>query len=219
MLRVTDSFPNQCPDCNTPVSNSQPGLLWETSGNFLVCSECGITIVIRESDDEEEESEQQEAAVSAISCPHCCTVGEIQIAGGSEWCSSCGLDPSRRDLPAKSLLRLWKSESGIQKLMMRDIPRSTESRLYEFLTNFCGPHCSLAKSCPQATKNLARCYHEEVLDNDDAALLTSLKNRTKNAGEKEKSRILGKKERAVLQCAPSGWYARNLKPKNETENL
>jgi len=189
-------------------------------------------MVLQEPYDDEEEPEELEVedsfevSASFLSCPHCRTVNEIQVAGGEEWCGGCGLDPNRTEVPPEELAHLWKDGSGIQETMKRGIPKSTMARLYRFLTNFCGPHCCFAEECPQATGNFTKCFREEVIESDDPDLLqiqeTAMgKNKKKNrkARKREKERIRKEKEKAVLQCAPSGWYAKNMKPNHETENL
>jgi len=181
-------------------------------------------MVLQEPYDDEEEPEE-EVSASFVSCPHCCTVNEIQIAEGNEWCSGCGLDPNEENPSPEDLSHLWKLGSGIRETMERGIPKTTLTRLYRFLTNYCGPHCSFAEDCPQSTGNFAKCYREEVLESEDPDLLhigeseVGKRKRSRKARKKEKERIRKEKEKAVLQCAPSGWYAQNLKPKNEAENL
>jgi len=220
MLRIIHSIPEQCPDCGSDNLSGKQMVLFEAS-NTLLC-ECGVMLVLQ--DDYEEEPEE-EVSASFLSCPHCRTVNEIQIAEGDEWCGGCGMDPNRLDYPPEELAHLWKEGSGIRDTMERGVPKSTMARIYRFLTNFCGPHCSFAESCPQSTGNFAICYREEVLEGKDPDLLyigetdVGKKKKNRKARKKEKERIRKEKEKAVLKCSASGWYAQNLKPKHEVENL
>ncbi len=194
-------------------------MVLDEASNTLLC-ECGVMLVLQ--DDYEDE---EEVSASFLSCPHCRTVNEIQVEEGDEWCCGCGLDPNRTDYPPEELAHLWKEGSGIRDTMERGIPKSTMARIYRFLTNFCGPHCSFAEACPQSTGNFAVCYREEVLDSKDPDLLhigeTDLGKKKKNrkARKKEEERIRKEKEKAVLKYSASGWYAQHLKPKHEAENL
>ncbi len=189
-------------------------LLYEAS-NTLFCSSCGIVMVLEEPlDDEKEPVADFEVSASFISCPHCLTVNEIHVAVDEEWCSACGLDPNCTDYPPERLSHLWKEDSGIQESMKRGIPKNTMSRLYRFLTNFCGPHCAFAESCPQDTGNFVKCFQEEVIESDDPDLLHvergtmgKGKNKRKRAERRqEQERIRKERERAVLVCSGSGWY-------------
>jgi hypothetical protein len=177
-------------------------------------------------DEEEVEEEEADTTLSAsfFSCPHCRTVNEIEIAGGEEWCSGCGLDPSERDLPSEQLASLWKEGAGIRKSMERGIMKPT-SRMYRFLTNFCGPHCSFAEACPQSTGNFAKCFREEVLEGDDPQLLQIVEDDVSKRSSKRQRRrerhaaeevIRKEKAKAVLACAGSGWYER--KYRSETKD-
>lgn len=216
MLRIIRSIPEQCPDCGSENLGGQQMLLYEES-NTLLCNACGIIMVLQEPYDDEEEPEEAadyEVSASFLSCPHCRTVNEIQIAEGEEWCAGCGLDPNRMDYPASELAHLWKEGSGLRDVMDRGIPSNAMTRMYRFLVNFCGPHCSYAEACPQSTGNFAKCFREEVIDSDDPDLLhiegdevgRGKRKRNRKERKKEKERIRKEKERAVLVCAGSGWY-------------
>jgi hypothetical protein len=200
-------------------------LMFEES-NTLLCNHCGIIMVLQDDyEDEEEENDADfEVSASFLSCPHCRTVNEIQIAEGEEWCGGCGLDPNRTDYPVQELAHLWKEGSGIRETMERGIPKTTMNRMYRFLTNLCGPHCSFAKNCPQSTGNFTKCFREEVIESDDPELLhiegvdvgRGKRKRSRNERKKEKERIRKEKERAVLVCAGSGWYEKRYY--NETND-
>lgn len=200
-------------------------LLYEES-NTVVCNYCGIVMVLEEPfEDEKEPDADSEVSASFVPCPHCRTVNEIQAAGGEEWCSACGLDPSCTDYPPERLAHLWKQGSGIQKAMKKGIPKAVEGRMYRFLTNLCGPHCSLAQNCPQDTGNYVKCFHEEVIESNDHDLLHveggemgkgKKKRRRRAERKRDQERIRRKRERAVLVCAGSGWYDKRYS--NETND-
>ena len=218
MLRMIGSFPKRFPACGSDNLGGQDRCFYEES-NTLICNACGIIMVLQDSHDEEESD--FETSASLVSCPHCRTVDEIQIEGGEEWCAGCGLDPNQTEVPSEELAPLWKEGSGIREAMERGVPKSTASRLYRFLTNLCGPHCSLAQSCPQATGNLAKCFDEEVLESEDQDLLHVGRNevgrsKKKRSRKERKERIRKEKGRAVLACSSSGWY--NKRYYNETED-
>ena len=229
MLRVIHSIPEECPDCGAENLSGEQMLLF-SEGNTVLCNACGILMVLHEDDveaEEEAERERQadfELSASFLSCPHCCTVNEIQVEGGEEWCGGCGLDPNRTEVPVEELAHLWKEGSGIRATMERGVPRAGMARMYRFLISCCGPHCSFAEACPQATGNYAKCFREEVVESDDPDLLhiegdevgKGKRKRSRKERKQEKARIRKEKERAVLACAGSGWYDKRYC--NETED-
>lgn len=234
MLRVIHSIPDSCVECGAENLSGYKALLRE-EGNTVLCNQCGIIMVLPEEEDDVELAEDERAALSAeqadfevvasfSTCPHCKTVNEIQVAAGEEWCSGCGLDPNEEDVPVEQLASLWKEDSGIRNSMERGIMKP-HSRMYQFLTTFCGPHCSYAADCPQSSKNFATCFREEVLEGEDPQLLQTVgddvgkrsskrqRRRDRKAAEERTRKEKGK---AVLACAGSGWYER--KYRNETED-
>ena len=225
MLRVIHSIPDECPDCGTDNLSGRQMLLYE-EGNTVLCNHCGIIMVLQEDFEEEEEQADHEVTASFLSCPHCHTVNEIQIAEGEEWCAGCGLDPNRLDYAPEEIAHLWREGSGIRDSMERGIPKNS-TRMYRFLTTLCGPHCSFAASCPQATANFAKCFREEVLESDDPDLLNRSEDevgkgkrkrsrKARKQARQEKERIRKEKARAVLMCASSGWYEKTYR--NETQD-
>lgn len=220
MLRIIHSIPDRCVDCGAPKEKLGGRLLLEEegAGNLIFCHECGIFMCLQ--DQEEEEYADFELSASFVSCPHCKTVNEIQVAGGDEWCSGCGLDPNTPDYPTEQLASLWKEDSGIRNFMERGIPKTT-TRMYRFLTTFCGPHCTFADECPQSTENFSTCLKEEA--EEDPMLLRgetkvgSKKKRRKRERKLEVQRIEREKKKAVIEFSPSGWYAKVMKH-NETED-
>lgn len=192
--------------------------------NTVVCYACGAIMVIQGEDDLDEVEQQSELTASFSTCPHCKTVDEVQVEGGQEWCSACGLDPNIDDYPAEQLASLWRDDSGIQNMMQRGVPKPN-SRMYKFLTNYCGPHCAYAGQCPQTTRNFATCLREEVLDDPNEQLLQDIgddvgsksgRRQRRRERKAEEARIRKEKERAVLVYAGSGWYDR--KYRNEAKD-
>lgn len=204
-------MPDSCLDCGSENLGDKQILLYEEN-NTVLCGQCGLIMVFEE--DEEETQSADEITASFLSCPHCHTVNEIQITEGEEWCSACGLDPNKIHYPPEEIAHLWRQGAGIRDAMERGVPKNT-TRLYGFLTKFCGPHCSFATSCPQATANFAKCYREEFLGSTDSEPPYNREEevskgkgsrRARREAKKEQKRL---KERAVLMCATSGWYEKN----------
>ncbi len=210
MLRVIHSIPEYCPDCGS-MNLSDGGMFLYQESNTVLCRFCGIFMLLQEDSDDVEEG--PEVPASFVSCPHCCTVDEIQISEGKEWCNGCGLDPNRTEVPVEELAPLWKQGSGIRDFLERGIPKSTTGRIYRFVANVCGPHWSFSASCPQAKSNFTTCLQEEIDDANDSDLLhiggtdVGKSKRGRGAARKqERERIRKEKRTVVLRCASSGWY-------------
>ncbi len=214
MFHTIHSIPEKCPNCGSENLGGQEQLVREQS-NTIFCRPCGAVMVLKEPYDDEEEPEiTVEVAASFVACPHCHTIGEVRIEGGDEWCSGCGLDPSRQDYPPEDLAHLWTPGSGIRKSMEGGLPRVNMPQMYKFLTSFCGPHCAFESSCPQSVGNFVVCYRETDLGTEEPDLPqiegTELgkgkKKKNRKARKEEQERIRKEKERAVFACASSGWY-------------
>jgi hypothetical protein len=230
MLRVIRSTPDKCPDCGAENIGGQLALMFEES-NTVLCNHCGVIMVIRDEEECEEDRTQgrcsdHEVSASFMVCPHCKIANGINIAGGEEWCNHCNLDPNREDYTSKNLAHLWKLGSQMRASMSRGRP-GRKTKWFEFLTTKCGPHCNFANDCPQTGRNFVVCYREEYQEGPDSPWFSEEgeavgKGRRKNRKRREeRKRIRAEnklKEAAVLQCAPSGWYERNLKHRNETPN-
>lgn len=233
MLRLIHSIPDSCVDCGAENLSGHQALLRE-EGNTILCNRCGIIMVLPDEDDDVElakderealadEQDNAEVVASFSTCPHCKTINEVQVAGGEEWCSGCGLDPSAVDYPPEQLASLWNENSGIRNSMERGIPKPG-TRMYQFLTTFCGPHCAYAPNCPQSSSNFATCFREEVIEGGDAQRLQTVEDDVGKRSKRQRRRerkaaeevVRKEKGRAVLACAGSGWYER--KYLNETQD-
>ena len=213
MFHTIHSIPEKCPNCGAENLGGHEMLAQEQS-NTLFCRPCGAVMVLQEPYDDEEEPEVTlEVSASFVACPHCHTIDEVRIEGGEEWCTECGLDPSRQDYPPEDLAHLWKPESGIRESMERGRPKVSMTQMYKFLTTFCGPHCSFESVCPQSIGNFVVCYRETGLGTEEPDLpqiegteLGKKKRKSRKARREEQERISKEKERAVLVYASDGWY-------------
>src|SRR5574338_93254 len=107
MLVTTPSTPDECPQCQSE------NMTWRELGNgdnVIICHSCGVWI---KPSDENREPPVINLSASVLSCPHCREVGEIQVAGGEEWCGGCGLDPNETNVDSSTLAKLWKEGSRI----------------------------------------------------------------------------------------------------------
>ncbi|MBD3260779.1 MAG: hypothetical protein GF334_03745 [Candidatus Altiarchaeales archaeon] len=175
---------------------------------YLICHDCGILFM-----PQDEEDEGTEITASVVSCPHCASVDSIFLYGDQETCSVCGLDPDEENIPASEMAHLWKDrgpevgdkERTIRETMLAGQTKfDAETRIGYFLRNFCGPHCSLANSCPQTTRNFARCFREEMGTSNET--MGKGKKRRKSRKKKQGKE---KAHSAWLLVAGGGWYNRN----------
>jgi hypothetical protein len=224
MLRIIHSIPEQCPSCGSEnLSGRQMVLFGEDK--LIKCDACGITMYLEDSKEPEDNSK---APASYVACPHCGTIDQIIAVEGAEWCEVCGLDPNQLNYPTSELAHLWKEGSGIKAFMSKGRLKPT-SRMYRFLVNFCGPHCSFSESCEQTVANYTVCIKEEIEDSGDLIPPPPEERHSvsKSKGKKhrkerrrvrkqEEERIRKEKERAVLMCARSGWYDKRYR--NEIED-
>jgi hypothetical protein len=205
MLQIIHTIPEQCPDCTSA----------DLRGT-VSCPDCGAVMVLQRKEIEEEDLEDidnkiYEIPSNLVSCPHCHST-EFYTEEGEEGCLTCGLDPNVLDYPAPKLAHLWKEGSEIRVNLEGSIPKNPTTKLYAFLVAYCGPHCSLAKDCPQSRGNLFRCYKEEILDKEDDEMgkvkniFNSKKYKSFKARKNERKAAPKEKERAVLKCSDSGWY-------------
>lgn len=219
MLRIIHSIPDECVNCGGPKEKLEGRTLSKggETDNLIFCHGCGILMAIQN----QEGCADFELAASFVTCPHCKTIDEVQVAGGDEWCGGCGLDPSVPDYPTEQLASLWKEGSGIRGFMDRGIPKTT-SRMYRFLTTFCGPHCLFADDCPQDTGNFSTCLKEEAEDNPMLLMGETKVGSQKKKGKRERKlegkRIEKEKEKAVVEFSPSGWYAKVVKHYDKAED-
>ena len=231
MLKIIHSIDiDRCPECQVEnfFGKDEPLFVFEES-DTVVCTNCGATMMI--SDEAEAEEKEQD------SCPHCHTVGEVLLIEGRKECQGCGLDPSRMDYGPRDLSRLWKYGTGIRNFMERGMP-SPRTGMFRFLTNYCGPHCNLAKNCPQDTKNFVLCRKEEEQDpscpdvvlqllqigDGDVGRRRGRKRKQKQQGPKQgkkyrKDKASPKTDVAILECAAHGWWhQRYMTEQHETED-
>lgn len=226
MLRIVDSLPEHCPLCSSDNLGGKAAFgVYQT--NALICHSCSTFIAVR--DREEEEYDNSIVTASLFTCPHCCEIGEIQEAGGHEWCDNCGLDPNE-EAESHELAPLWKEGSWIQHaLSIERTPVRPEGPIGQFIRNYCGPHCALAASCDQSLKQLGICYHEYKDDGDFTESDEMGKKRRKHRKHKakgSKSHKQGRKgadnpfkdqpRRAAFQCASDGWLGKRLYANSES---
>ncbi len=221
MIRVIHSIPEECPECAAENFDGAQMMLFDEGGT-VVCVSCGATMILRE-----DEEEAPETSVSFSACPHCCTIGEVRDWGGWERCQACGLDPEREDYGPQDIAHLWKEGTGIRGFMERGIPKRRTSTMFEFLTGFCGPHCSFAESCPQEIDNFTSCRREEFKHGNQGLLqiesMTVSKRRGRNHRKENHQSREGftppSKDVAVFECATGGWWdERTMKKHHEIED-
>ncbi len=210
--KKTRSAPKECPECGSEKLGGMINVV-ENSGNSMLCHDCGLWIRIYS--DAEEEADV-ELVASLTVCPHCMTANEIQIEGGEEWCSGCGLDPSTQEYSSSVLSHLWKKGSGIQGFMQRDVPMVAPTHgMGQFLRTMCGPHCSFSDVCPQMIGNFIVCYREEYPTAKDCEGMSKKKSKKarkecRNARLAQMEAIKKAKQRALIMCADSGWFEKVL---------
>jgi len=206
MLKVTHSLPDNCPGCGSTKLEEGKSAGMET--NSRICHGCGV-FMITPDPCTNKENQLTEALVNAnlVSCPHCKSVGQIEEAGGEEWCSNCSLDPNVKSYPASQISHLWKSGSDFRKCLDRDIKTLQPGRrMGDFAREFCGPHCEYAKVCPQTVKNFVKCFREENEASMNRGIADKKEGKEKPANPFGK----GKPRQSVLICAKSGWLEERM---------
>ena len=205
------SAPRQCPECGSEKLGGLSNVVESGEDSFL-CHDCGVWMQISQ-------VEGIEVAAALAVCPHCKTVGEITEGGGEEWCLGCGLNPNIRDYPTPTLSHLWKKDSDIRRLMQRGMRMwDPDSRMGEFLRNYCGPHCAYAEVCGQETGNFVTCFREEFSHNSLGEDM-SRKSRKARKQREQKQRVEHKAisknhDRALVECPSSSWFMRLLYDKS-----
>lgn len=214
MLVTTPFTPDECPKC------ASENLTWQELGidnKVVKCHNCGIWIC---PEDENQGSENLVISASVQTCPHCQEVGEIRIAGGLEWCASCGLDPNQEVYPSDEIAKLWKEGSKIREMMEDDIKAlQPPTKMGTFLRSSCGPRCTFADSCPQSAANFAKCYNE--YREDTLGVLVERDMGKKNhhyqqfkVSKKERKRLAReetlRKKRALFMCSAGGFFSTRL---------
>jgi hypothetical protein len=207
----TLSVPRECLECG---SEKLSGGFWlaDEAKDVVMCWDCGVAFHVDLVLEEEEGEPVVEIVTPFGLCPHCLGVDELVTNSGEEWCGRCGLDPNILDYPTTELSRLWKKDSGIQQLMGRDVSMCEPDRsMGQFLRTKCGPHCIYGEECSQETLNLIKCYRKEFPTTPLGGSM-SKKSRKKRRQESRarKGTIKRTEERALVQCAGSGWFKKVL---------
>ena len=212
----TRLVPSGCPDCGSECTQVCG------DGGHEVCHDCGSLF---------EPQDQLEITASIMKCPHCESIDAIVVYGGQEQCNICGLDPNNSEPPIHTLAHLWKARTDdmdedqkiIRELML--IPNKNGKPRFlkvngigNFLRTQCGPHCSLAESCGQTTKNLSRCWREERTPEEDVMSKRGKgKNKAEKARRKEEKRLWNQlHSRAWLFAPPEGWFVSKQNYESET---
>jgi hypothetical protein len=176
--------------------------------NVVTCDACEAIMVVQPEEDEEEE----EVSADLDRCPHCETCDTINEAGGAEWCSMCGLDPSEEGLPSAEIAHLWHKDSGIRGHLEKDHHKA-ENASGVFVRTRCGPHCIHADRCEQDTKNFIFCFHQhrnglklgpEMIRGDERN--TSLVPSTTSTSSSTTIQAKG----TATACAAGGWLEKHV---------
>lgn len=224
MLVTTPSTPDECPQCQSE------NLTWQELGNgdnVVICHACGVWI---KPQDVNMEPEVPSLTASVFSCPHCREVGEIQVAGGEEWCAGCGLDPSQATYPSSEIAKLWKEGSRLRDMMEKDLGAlDPTTKMGAFLRDSCGPSCSYASECPQSATNFTKCFGEYRKETLGASAERDMgkKNRHNHqphqqykVSKKERKRLAReealRKKRAVFMCSAGGFFSARLSRDKES---
>lgn len=208
MIMVVNSVPHRCPGCK---SDNLDQRLFNDGGNVINCNNCGGIISIQEF----------RTSSDSAPCPHCGTVGDLQVSDGEEWCGYCGLDPSVTEYPSPDLAHLWKDGSEIQRLLNSDAQAlQPHLNMGKFVREECGPRCVLATECPQSRQNFILCLQEWREERHGYGEAEMSKRRRKHQRSAANNVCkLSKKERkqaaraareankrAYFQCAAGGWF-------------
>jgi hypothetical protein len=201
-----------CPLCG---SDNVVGLV-DYSGDLagrMMCATCGCEFSVLEGMDVEAEEEENIHA-DILVCPHCATADSIVVYGDNEWCGECWLDPNNLDQDSVGIAELFKG--GIKRALLNDVGMLRAHRSYgRFVRQECGPHCSLAKSCPQDTGVLIQCFKEEYSSEEEDSEIVGKRKRGKKgkrkrnklqsqAGNYGKNRHKHVPSKVAFSCAPGG---------------
>jgi len=197
-----------CPLCKGTDVVGLVDICGDLAGRYL-CRYCGCEFSIIEGMEEaeglEEEEEEEDIHGVILVCPHCATVDSIQIYGDNEWCGECWLDPNVLDQESPEIAKLFKG--GIKRALERDVPMLKSHKLYgKFVREECGPHCSLAKSCPQDSAILIKCFNEEYSSEEEDSENVGKRKRGKKGKGKKRNKLqrqISKHNRKAHKHAPS----------------
>ncbi len=219
MKSTIHSLPDRCPKCGSEDIAS----IVKSSGEISEVVHC---LKCDGSPYKQEFPVAIKADLSFLTCPHCKSVDGIEVRGGLELCTSCGLEPDRDDYSTRELASLWKKGSGIYRFMNRT-KLSGNSAFLNFLITECGPHCSYARVCPQEVNNFTSCFKEEREGNTNSLLQIEEEgdilmgrgrrwNKRKKNKQKEREKAESLKPR--IRYARVGWYADRIIHNGEDEN-
>lgn len=211
-VTVIHSVPQHCPECRSDNINE---LFVETDNNCgnIICYDCGAWVQI-------EGSKTTELTLTDLVCPHCKSIGEVEVIAGEEWCNVCGLNPNVQTYPSPTISFLWKENSDISHIMQTNRKELQSDRnIGKFLRTRCGPHCSLSESCPQKLINLIRCYREgsDNFSVDNNVSKKSRKQTRKNFKQQERKKqafICKSSGIAEFKCAQFSWFEKVLNVNN-----
>ena len=174
--------PVLCPLCKSEDIVGLVDISGDLAGRYM-CRECACEFSILEGTENDDEEEDVHGVITV--CPHCMSVDSIQMYGDNEWCGDCWLDPNDLDQDSPEIAKLYKG--GIRRALEKDVKMLKPEKLYgKFVRQECGPHCSLAKSCPQDAGNLIKCFKEEFSsEEEDIETVGKRKRGKKGKGRKE----------------------------------
>lgn len=198
--------PDDCPYCGALNLNKTGSISFSDSS--LICYACGILVEATWTI-EERQTTDLATSINLTLCPHCNNVGTIAEYAGEEWCHACGLDPNVTNYPSAKIAHLWKAESGIRKVLERDISvLAPHKRLGIFIRSICGPKCKYAEVCPQTVKNLTVCGNEDWEASRTEDEMSKRKRKRKNKKNKNISNLFKKEivQPTLLVCAKHGWF-------------
>ena len=174
-----------CPVCKSEDVVGLVDIIGDLAGRYL-CRKCACEFSVLEGRGADDEEEDIHGVVTV--CPHCMSVDSIQIYGDIEWCGECWLDPNELDPSSPEIAKLYKG--GIKRALERDVGMLQAGKPYgEFIRQECGPHCSLAKACPQDTGILIKCFKEEFSSEEEDSEIVGKRKRGKKGKGRKKNKI------------------------------
>ena len=172
-----------CPLCKGDNIVGLVDISGDLAGRYM-CKTCACEFSVTE--DVKSDDEEEDIHGLILVCPHCATIDSIQIYGDNEWCGECWLNPNDLDQGSPEIAKLFKG--GIKRVLEKNAPMIGADRLFgKFIRQECGPHCSLAKSCPQDVGIMIRCFKEEYSsEEEDIETVGKRKRGKKGKGRKNR---------------------------------